>query len=231
MTKNLNYPALFSIILMTALVCAAGCNSNRQNAPDKNSSPEIIYQEDFENSTLNHWFMTDTSAWALKTENENSFIALVQQSEYQPKYRSPHNISLVDTLLVNDFVLELKAQSTKEPYNHLDLCIFFGYQNPDNYYYVHLGAEADPNAHSIFFVNDSARTSIAEERTDKLDWGSRWHDIKVVRECESGLIEVYFDNMETPIMKAHNTEFTKGKIGVGSFDDTGNFDDIRISSF
>jgi len=227
--KNIHtHQVLILVQMIIALLYLGSCNTAKQSASEKDGSPKLIFQEDFENTSLDYWVMTDTSAWSIKNDSGNTFISLIKQSDYQPKYRSPHNISLLDTLLVSDFILEIKAQSTKEPYNHLDLCVFFGYQDPDNYYYVHLGAEADPNAHSIFFVNDSARTSIAEERTSSLDWGTRWHFIKLVRESASGLIEVYFDDMEKPIMKAHNTEFPKGKIGIGSFDDTGNFDDIRI---
>ena len=44
----------------------------------------------------------------------------------------------------------------------------------------------------------------------------------------SGEIEVYFDDMQTPVMKAVDTTFGTGRIGVGSFDDTGDFDTIRL---
>jgi hypothetical protein len=34
--------------------------------------------------------------------------------------------------------------------------------------------------------------------------------------------------MEEPVMTAEDKSFTCGKIGLGSFDDTGNWDDIRL---
>ena len=45
---------------------------------------------------------------------------------------------------------------------------------------------------------------------------------------ESGEIRVYFDDMKTPAMTATDKTFGAGRVGFGSFDDTGNFDDIRI---
>jgi hypothetical protein len=34
--------------------------------------------------------------------------------------------------------------------------------------------------------------------------------------------------METPIMEAVNKAFTHGKIGLGSFDDTGDWDNLTL---
>jgi hypothetical protein len=41
-------------------------------------------------------------------------------------------------------------------------------------------------------------------------------------------MEVYFDNMQTPVMTARDKTFTWGQIGIGTFDDNGNFDDITL---
>jgi hypothetical protein len=34
--------------------------------------------------------------------------------------------------------------------------------------------------------------------------------------------------METPVMTAVDKNFTWGEIGIGSFDDTGNFDEVLV---
>ena len=77
-------------------------------------------------------------------------------------------------------------------------------------------------------VNQAPRVSIASERTDGVAWHRGWHRARIRRELPSGVIEVFFDDMETPIMKATDTTFGKGRIGIGSFDDTGHFDAIRL---
>ena len=55
-----------------------------------------------------------------------------------------------------------------------------------------------------------------------------WHHVRLVRKVGDGLIQVYFDDMTTPAMIAHDQTFTHGRVGVGSFDDTGLFDDIQV---
>jgi hypothetical protein len=49
-----------------------------------------------------------------------------------------------------------------------------------------------------------------------------------VRDVEEGTIEVFFDDGPEPIMTAVNKRFEWGRVGVGSFDDTGQFDDVKL---
>ena len=59
-------------------------------------------------------------------------------------------------------------------------------------------------------------------------WDHHWHRVRIARDVESGSIEVFFDDLRTPIMKTVDKTFVHGKVGVGSFDDTGNFDALRL---
>ena len=81
----------------------------------------------------------------------------------------------------------------------------------------------------MFIVNDAPRTPITISRTDGVDWGAdQWHHVRVVRDAGEGTICVYFDDMDTPIMEADDETFGAGYIGLGSFDDTGGYDNVRI---
>jgi hypothetical protein len=50
----------------------------------------------------------------------------------------------------------------------------------------------------------------------------------VVRSVADGTIEVYFDDMKKPVMTATDRTFLWGRVGVGSFDDTGNWADVKV---
>ena len=52
---------------------------------------------------------------------------------------------------------------------------------------------------------------------------------KIVRNATDGTIEVYFDDRKKPIMTAVDKTFTWGQVGVGSFDDTGNWREVKLS--
>jgi len=187
----------------------------------------LVWSEDFEAGDA-RWEMTDPKAWAVTEEDGNHVLALQGSSDYQPAVRSPHSIAWAKGPKVGSFVFEARIKQTGRAYDHRDSCLFFGNNGPSKFYYVHIASTADPHAHSIFLVNDAARVSIAQERTNGAKWDDAYHKVRIVRDIDSGKIEVYFDDMDSPIMETVDKTFTMGVVGVGSFDDTAHFDDIRL---
>lgn len=185
-------------------------------------------QLDFESPSLAAWSATDPSAWRIEPHDGGHVLHQFQQSQVQTPARSPFNRAVVQGLNVTDFDLEVDVQSTARDYPHRSLCLFFGYQDPAHFYYVHLGQQADDHANQIFIVNEAPRTKISTRTTAGTPWDDEWHHVKIRRRVESGLIEIYFDDMTTPVMTATDTTFGWGRVGVGSFDDTGRFDNLTL---
>jgi len=111
---------------------------------------------------------------------------------------------------------------------HRDICIVFGYQDPSHFYYVHLANKADNHANQIFIVNGADREKISKTSTSGTPWDDNWHTVKIDRNTQSGSIAVYFDDMQKPAMTATDQTFTRGRIGIGSFDDLANFDNVKL---
>jgi hypothetical protein len=197
------------------------------SAPREFQGLPLVYEENFD-AGIDKWQPTDAKAWSVIDENGNKAYALTGTSDYVPPVRSPLNISLIRELDLGDFVIEARIKQTGREYGHRDACIFFGHNDPSHFYYVHIASKADPHAHSIFIVNGEPRVSIAKERTDGVKWDDQYHTVRLVRKADSGLIQVYFDDMSKPIMTAEDKTFAKGRVGFGSFDDTIAVDDIRI---
>lgn len=192
---------------------------------------KLVYAQDFElPQAINDFEMTDASVWKITKENNGHVLELTSQSKYEPIVRSPFNIAMIKNIVVGDFILEVKLNQNGREYDHRDLCLMFGINNASNFYYTHIATKPDDHAHSIFIVNDEPRTSIATKRSNGVNWGDTdsWHTARVVRKVKEGIIEIYFDDITHPIIEAKDTHFVSGKIGVGSFDDTGKFDDIKI---
>ena len=125
-------------------------------------------------------------------------------------------------------MLEAKLQSTAADVPHRDMCLFFGYQDPAHLYYVHMAKAVDDHANQIFIVNGADRVKISKTTTKGTPWDDNWHNVKIVRKVEPGLIEIYFDDMKTPVMTAQDKTFTWGRVGIGSFDDTGNWSEVKV---
>jgi hypothetical protein len=64
--------------------------------------------------------------------------------------------------------------------------------------------------------------------TDGTDWNDKWHHLRIVRRVEDATIEVYYDDMKSPVMTAVDKTFTWGQVGVGTFDDTSDWDRVKL---
>ena len=190
--------------------------------------PPLVCEEDFESGAA-RWQPTDEAAWKIKAvDGGHVYSQFKKRSNYKPPHRSPYNMAVLKDVCVGDFVLTAKVLSTHPDYGHRDVCLFFGYRDPAHFYYVHLGKKTDAHANQIFIVNNQPRTKISLTTTSGTNWDESWHRVKIVRTVADGKIEVYFDDMDTPVMTARDKTFTSGQIGLGSFDDTGDWDDVKL---
>ena len=190
----------------------------------------ILYSQDFERATsLGGFVMTDTNAWKLTKTNDITALELTTQSKYQPPVRSPVNIALIADKVFGDFIFQADLLQTSKEYGHRDMCLFFGFQSPTNFYYAHIATAADDHAHNVFVVNGAPRIKIARETTKGVNWGlGVWHNVRLERKASDGTIKVYFDDMTKPIMVAEDKTFSAGYVGFGSFDDTGMVDNVKV---
>lgn len=191
---------------------------------------KLLYEQSFDQpDSIKEFVMTDPAAWKYAQEEKGGSLELAAQSKYTPAVRSPVNIALIKDKVFGDFVLQADLIQTGREYGHRDMCLFFGFQQPDKFYYTHIATKADPNAHNVFIVNQKPRTNIAKTTTPGANWGLNiWHKVRLERKVSDGTIKVYFDDMTIPIMVAEDKNFGEGFIGFGSFDDTGKIDNIKI---
>jgi hypothetical protein len=226
------------VLPVRALVALlAACLAATVPADDKVPPGKAAYHLDFAKSeSAKALVFSDPAVWKIsKGKDGKGYLELAYdrktyKSTYTPKHRSPVYIALIADKVFTDFVLDCELQSTTEPYGHQSMTLYFGFTGPQKYYYVHLGRAADMNAHNVFIVNDAPRKNFAKETTKGVEWRKdAWHKVRLVRDTTSGTIEVYFDDLTKPIMKAEDKTFLSGHVGFGSFDDTGRVRNARIS--
>lgn len=199
-----------------------------QQAPQELDGLPLVFFDHFEENGADKWETTDSKAWELIDEGGNTVFGLNRRkSDYNPKHRSPHNIALIKDLELEDFILVYQVKSTLDTGGHRDCCTFFCHQDPTHFYYVHMGAKPDPHSGQTMIVNDAPRKAMTDNKK-VVPWDDQWHTIKLVRKSKTGEITIYFDDMEKPHMKVKDKTFGKGRIGIGSFDDMNNFDDVRV---
>src|SRR5262245_45010655 len=100
---------------------------------------QLLYEQTFQQaSALQQFVMSDARAWKMAASNDHAALELVTQSQYQPPVRSPVNIALIADKVFGDFILDCELIQTGKEYGHRDMCLFFGFQSPTNFYYAHI---------------------------------------------------------------------------------------------
>lgn len=232
--------------VVLGLLCAAnvlvnsadGQQSDKPKKQAKQAAETKIDQPELATSALSvdftdpeEWKFAD-DGWKLKVTDSKAHTSVLslhkKASNYLPFYRSPRHIAWLKTASFESFELDVDILSTHKDYNHRDVCLFFGYQSPSEFYYVHLGKKTDPHANQIFIVNKAERIKISTKTTPGTNWDQKWHHVRVRRDATTGQIRVFFDDMDEPVMIAKDKTFGRGLVGLGSFDDTADFDNLKI---
>ena len=202
----------------TFAVVLLGLLSSCAPMPDSSVQPDLSGPD-----ALELFEFTDAAAWRRGTDGGIGCVELFAKSSYQPQYRSPLALAVLREEEFGDFDLRVRARSTCREYPHRDLCIVFAYRDPDHYCYAHLATQGDQNAHHVMLVDGAPRRPVSTSRTEGVQWGDDWHDLEVRRRGRH--VEVLFDGKV--VIEADAPDW-RGRIGFGSFDDTGCFADLEV---
>lgn len=214
--------AATAFVLLAFTACGSG---------DLRSPRTGVYTCDFETGSSDDWRPNDPAHWRIAADRGTKAYELTAPGT-QGAVRAPTSISVLAGRLVGTFEFTGRLRCDTDPATAVrDMCVFFGYLDPTHFYYVHFAGTSDEVHNIIGLVNGADRIKINAEPaggsvfrlTDR-----EWHAFKVTRDAGTGEIRAYLDDMAEPILTARDLTFPYGLVGLGSFDDTGAFDDIVL---
>ncbi len=144
--------------------------------------------------------------------------------------RRPAALAILKSEPLKDLTLTAEVRSTAPVDLAVrDVQLIVGYQSPAQFYYVHLGAKTDPVHNGIFLVNNADRRRIDEPTSRPRLVDQAWHRVRLERNVTTGAILVFVDDDKAPALSATDKTLTSGRVGVGSFDETGEFRAIQVT--
>lgn len=218
---------LFFVFLLCSFLAAAGVPLQGPRVP----GPVLLARSDFETGRAQGWQPNDPSHWRVAKKDGEMVYELTAPGE-PGRVRAPTSWSLWTGYDVTSFEFSGRLRCSADASNDKrDICIFFHFQDPTHFYYVHFAASSDDVHNIIALVNGADRVKINAEpagtsRAKLTD--NAWHIFKVTCDARSGLIEAYLDDRSEPILTAHDKTLSRGLVGVGSFDDTGYFAGLEL---
>ncbi|HTR80967.1 MAG TPA: hypothetical protein VMM58_04995 [Bacteroidota bacterium] len=176
---------------------------------------------------LSEWTLDGSGSWQI----EDGQLVLTKAGSPSGPIRRPSALAILNSDSLSSVMVQADIQSDVDTSNlHRDLDIVVGYQSPQRFYYVHLAATTDSVHNGIFIVDNANRRRIDSGSGIPRLTGKAWHYVSVIRDGDNGIITVYLDSFKSPVLQAIDTTLRFGRVGFGSFDDTGHFRNIIITS-
>ena len=179
---------------------------------------------DFEGDSFDGWAVPLPDNWLIAEEDGNKFLRLGEAGPIGAP-RRPVMFAVWEPGCVADFVAEVKVRRKGR-----SLLIAFGFQDRLHYYYAHISSDNGDHAvhNGLFKVDGGERFRIAGAGSAPALPTADWHHVRIIRETESGRIDVFMDGDSEPRFHVFDRSFAFGRVGIGSFDETGDFDDFRL---
>jgi len=207
-----------------ALLFASQVKSRAETLP-------LLIADDFKDGKAGAWMPNHPEHWQVAKE-EGSFLYRLTAPGEQGEVRAPTSWSLLKNFDVTSFVFTGRTRCNTDPsVDKRDMCIFFHFQDATHFYYVHFSASSDEAHNVIAFVNGKDRVKINREPPGRSVYrltDLKFHNFKVTHDAVTGEIKAYLDDLATPILTAADKTLDHGLVGVGSFDDTGSFAEIKL---
>jgi hypothetical protein len=176
---------------------------------------------------LGAWQMDHPEDWEILKDGEIGYLHMKRMRDPGVP-RRPLQFARLKGVDVGSFTLDVKVRRAQK-----SLIVVFNYVDTLHFYYAHVSSDPGSDAlphNGVFIVDGGPRRRIAGAGSQPALPDQAWHGVKVVRDVPSGSIQVSIDQAATPLFTVVDHTFTHGQVGLGSFDETGDFSDFRLQS-
>ncbi len=188
---------------------------------------QIQFADNFSSGSLDRWQFPYPEDWVIGSEGPLHFLHMLRSREPLVP-RRPMQFALLKGVHVGSFKIQARVRREGS-----SLLMVFNYVDTLHFYYTHLsvdpGAKVDVH-NGLFIVDGGARRRIAGKEAAPVLPDQDWHKIRIQRDIQSGSIEVFVDADPSPRFSVIDHTFNCGQVGLGSFDETGDFTDVRLTS-
>lgn len=222
--------------LVLAMICA-GCNQPDASKGIEQEAVHVQARESFLLTDADNWLIRTPELWQVVGEPGRRYLQLNSPKAARgmlPGPRRPQEYALYTPHEFRSFALSCFVRVDAGHAAMGDICIIFGRQDASHLYYVQLSGASDVARDAIVRVSGSTSQSLipAGSRRKPIIADREWHKIDVLRDANSGSIQVFVDahdeKTSRPYLQATDTSYEWGFVGLGSFDRTVSFARILI---
>lgn len=204
-----------------------GCACSLLLAAAGAADQSINFRDNFTSGNLDAWQLPYPEDWQNGTEGQMHFLHMLRNREPLVP-RRPMQFALLKGVKVGSFTFQARVRRAGT-----SMMMVFNYVDGLHFYYAHLSRDRGTKVavhNGLFLVDGAPRRRIAGTAAEPVLPDQNWHTVRIRRDVKTGSIEVFVDQETQARFSVVDRTFTCGQVGLGSFDETGDFTDVRLTS-
>jgi len=174
------------------------------------------------------WQVMAAEDWKVEGSGASEVLHLVTAKPQQRDPRRPTQFALAETEPIGKFTLEVEVKRITPKGS---LIIVYAWERDGYFNYLHLSDDtaAKVEVHNgIFHCYGGDRVRISPKAGPATLPTDGWHKVKMTYDASKGLLESWVDGVTSPSIKGIDLSLGAGRIGLGSFFNTGSFRNFRL---
>jgi len=173
------------------------------------------------------WSVAFGSDWKVDREGDAAVLHLVRARGPAPGPTRPTQFALNEVPLVT----HVRFDADVKPLGG-SLLVVFAYRDEAHFCYAHLSVDAAAQKlfhNGVFRVSGGARERVSGlEGPAAFAASGRWYHVSLSYDPAEGAVAVAVDGQALASLAAVNAGFGTGRVGIGSFDETASFKNVKI---
>ncbi|HEX4770553.1 MAG TPA: hypothetical protein VH351_06975 [Bryobacteraceae bacterium] len=175
------------------------------------------------------WTVPQPVDWKVEQPAEGAAVLHLLTGREPPSTgpRKPFQFAVADAGPFQHVVVEADVRPLAR-----SLMLVYAYQDAAHFDYAHLSVDSamkEPHHNGVFHVYGGERVRISDVAGPAAFRASKeWYHVRLEWDGADGLVQVQVDGQAVPALRAVDLSLKSGKVGVGSFDETADFRNVRI---
>ena len=173
------------------------------------------------------WNVPVDADWQVDREDGGAILRLINPRDSLPGPRRPIQFALTEIPRYRKLTVEADVKPLGK-----SLMIVFAYQDSAHFDYAHLSIDSGekvPVHNGIFHVYGGERVRIsAAGGPPTFAQNKQWHHATLTHDAATGAVTVTVDGKSVAALHAVDTSLGPGNVGLGSFDETAEFKNVKI---
>lgn len=172
------------------------------------------------------WSVPNRADWEIQEEGGTPILHMKVGRNPLPGPRRPFQFAIAETEPFSKVTVDADIRPLKR-----SVMIVYAYRDPAHFDYAHISTDiTNPVHNGVFHVYGGERVRISREGGPaSFPEINRWYHVRLVQDGATGTVNVTVDGKAIPALHAVDLSLTTGKVGIGSFNETGDFKNVKIT--